>query len=169
MCHFKTEIMKSLDRIQCLRNSLNVEFLNPTIVIFSRRSVSVSAVKCPSSEGGVPRWPPLGHVLRNTRAVFYETILIVPPSRPWSSLVPRVSPAGPEHNAGCPTVVWSSRHLTSRTPFDCAYRFHDISYFVFFSDPLSCFTILPCDVEHDCFYGLLFRKIPGLRSVGDCW
>ena len=131
--------MKSLDRIQCLRNNFNVEFLNPTIVIFSRRSVSVSAVKCPSSEGGLPHWPPLDHVLRNTRTVFYETILIVPPSRPWSSLVPCVSPARPEHNAGCPTVVCSSRHMTSPIPFDCAYRFHDISYFVFFLGSVELF------------------------------
>ena len=35
----------------------------------------------------------------------------------------------PERNAGCPTVVCSSSHMTSAIPFEFTYRFHDISYF----------------------------------------
>ena len=31
----------------------------------------------------------------------------------------------------CPTVVCSSRHMTSLIPFEFANRFHDISYFGF--------------------------------------
>ena len=41
-----------------------------------------------------------------------------------------VSPGRPEHNAGFPSVVCSSRHMTSlATSFKFAYRFHDVSYF----------------------------------------
>ena len=41
-----------------------------------------------------------------------------------------------EYNAVCLTVVCSFRHMTSTIPFGSL-----ISYFGFYSDPLSCFTI----------------------------
>ena len=37
---------------------------------------------------------------------------------------------------GCPTVFCSSRHMTRSIQFEFAYRFHNISYFNFFSNPL---------------------------------
>ena len=54
----------------------------------------------------------------------------------WSSSVPCVSPWRPECNEGCPTVICSSRYMTNPIPFD-------ISYFGFFTYPLTCFTISP--------------------------
>jgi len=41
--------------------------------------------------------------------------------------------------------------MTNLIPSEFANRFHDISYFVFFSDPLSCFTISPCDIYYYSF------------------
>ena len=48
-----------------------------------------------------------------------------------SSLVflgrPSVSPGRPERNAGCPTVICSSRYMTIPIPFEVVNHFHDIS------------------------------------------
>ena len=110
--------------------------------------------------------------------LFYKTIQVVPPSRPWSSSVPCVSPGHPERNAGCPLVVCSSSHMISPIPYEFTYVSMISLTLCFFSDPLHCFTVSPRDVYHDSFVssvhssefqGLLFRKIPGFRSIGNCW
>ena len=92
---------------------------------------SVSGVKCPSLDIGLPivlHW-----------SVFHATQCqcFAKPSKSSLHLVlglPRflVCP-WLEHNAGCPTVVCSSGHMNSPIPFEFTYRFHDISYFGFFN------------------------------------
>lgn len=52
----------------------------------------------------------------------------------------------------CPTVVYSSSHMTSLILFEFTYRFNDISYLGLF--PLSCFTIWP----RDCFVDSLHNS-----------
>ena len=175
---------------------------------------SISAVECQSLDGvDLRHWPPRDHA-RHSASVLRNYL-----SRPsMSSLVFLGSSGASRTNAVCPTVVCSFRHMTSTIPFGSL-----ISYFGFYSDPLSCFTIslrhtkpasreranaprgfaarqpvlarlvslaqigelarrLFYDLAKLCFarffhrlsaqfefQRLLFRKIPGLRPVGDCW
>lgn len=83
---------------------------------------SFSAVKCPTLDVGLSHCPPLVYVLRDTVTVFCKTIQTVPPSRPWSSSVPCVSPGRPERNAVQRLSIRSSRPI----PFEFTYRFHGI-------------------------------------------
>ena len=43
------------------------------------------------------------------------------------------APGRPEDVAFCTSIVCSSHDMTSPFPLEFAYRFHDVSYFVFFS------------------------------------
>ena len=126
---------------------------------------SVSAVKCPSLDVGLSHCPPLVYVLHETVPVFYTTIQVFPPSRPWSSsFFVCVSPG---------EVVQRLSVLLATGQFHLSLLIVSIisgTYFGFFSDPFSCFTVSSRDVYHDSFVGslhssefqgLLFPNIPG--------
>ena len=87
-------------------------------------------------------------------------------SRPWSSSVPCVFPGRPERNRGLSiSCLFFKPHDEPNSILSLLIVSMMSRALVFFSDPLSCFTVSPRDIHHDSFvgslHGFLFRNIPG--------
>lgn len=116
-----------MEDLDCTPNGICFNAMKKCVFIsVSVQFSSFSAVKCPTLDVSLSHCPPLVYVLRDTVTVFSKTIQTVPPSRPWSSSVPCVSPGRPERNAAQRLSIRSSRHMTSAIPFEFTYRFHGI-------------------------------------------